>query len=259
MDTTRYIIDELLPYPFPLEKKEPDNFFYNKVVNKLIPDIIKLKATGIPIDLSQVKNIQDTVDNVLEDVQTKLANNPLMIEFLKDKYNYTKEEKLKAINNKFKDYTKFLVEFKSNNKVHLTYVVNTFLRQKSYTNEIQESWNKRELKILNKVLGTKFLEELLTDIDNFKKHNKLIIDEAMVQLAKDKADIYNKNVTIKSTKKIEDTKLPNFNPGSSKQKQEFFNWLGIVSDTKSNLTGLDKWDRSELEKLSKLLKQYLEE
>ena len=51
---------DLLPIERPLESTEPwpdDTYFYNNVVSKLIPDVIKLETTGIPINLNKVKEV----------------------------------------------------------------------------------------------------------------------------------------------------------------------------------------------------------
>ena len=81
---------DLLPITRPLEDTNPpdDLFFYENVVSKLIPDIIKLEATGIPIDLDKVKEVEKTVNEVLENVSITLENNPLVQEYLKEKFKH---------------------------------------------------------------------------------------------------------------------------------------------------------------------------
>ena len=73
--------------------------------------------------------------------------------------------------------------------------------------------------------------------------------EAMKLLAEDKAEMYNQ----KFIKAIENPKVGQitFNPNSSLQKQEMFSWLGLQSDVQSAKTGLDSWDREQVERVNK--------
>ena len=52
--------------------------------------------------------------------------------------------------------------------------------------------------------------------------------------------------------------IDKFNPGSSVQKQEFFEFYGIESD-KETKAGNPQWDRDALEELQKLLKTMIED
>ena len=78
--------------------------------------------------------------------------------------------------------------------------------------------------------------------------NTPVISKAMNRLAQDKADMYN-NKYVKQAKKPA-VPFPEFNPGSSKQKQELFDMLGIESEATSKETGLPKWDRAQVERVN---------
>jgi DNA polymerase-1 len=79
--------------------------------------------------------------------------------------------------------------------------------------------------------------------------NTPTISKAMTRLAEDKAKMYNEKF-VEQTKKPT-VPFPTFNPGSSKQKQELFEMLGIESEATSKETGLPKWDRAQVERVNK--------
>ena len=63
----------------------------------------------------------------------------------------------------------------------------------------------------------------------------------------------NKNIIEIKKDKISNSRLiDSFNPGSAQQKQEFFNYYGIESESETK-TGNPQWNREELEKLQQLL------
>lgn len=248
---------DYLPVKIPLEESGNPVWFYKNVVSKLVPDIIKLKFTGIPIDITKVSEVEQTVNDVLSNVENEINSNPLMIEFLKDKTEYKKNQDKDNIKTKLKDHDYFKKVFNPKNKIHITYVVNTFLSDHGYSNYISDNWTKTNIKKLNEKIHSIFLKELIEDIDNFIQHYSLLIDKAMNTLAYDKMIIYNKNKETKLIDSIKNKPDEKFNISSVKQKQEFFRWLGIESDTKTE-KGTDQWNRDALEKLNKLLDEYLE-
>ena len=62
-----------LPIPRPIEvpPEQDGKWFYDNIVSMLLPDIIKMQSAGIPIDLSKVRVLEDTVEDVLANVEGK--------------------------------------------------------------------------------------------------------------------------------------------------------------------------------------------
>lgn len=244
---------DLLPIARPLETSEEPSqtFFYENVVSKLVPDIVRLEANGIPIDLSKVATVEETVNSVLENVYTKLENNSLMLKFLTSENNAKVKAKSQELEAKKKSVSDFLVPFNIKNKTHRSYVVNTYLTSIDREDMAMDEWSVKDLKKLNQILASTFIANLVnSNIQSFM-HNT--IEVAMEQLATDKANAYNKN---KIDAKIEDLKtdklIRSFNPGSSLQKQKFFSFLGVESE-KETKAGNPQWDKKELERLQKLI------
>ena len=89
----------LLPIKRPLEDSNSPNevYFYNEVIQPLIKDIVQMEANGIPIDLAKVAVLEDTVTNVLDEVYRKLANNELMLKFLRTVATQYKKDKAEEL------------------------------------------------------------------------------------------------------------------------------------------------------------------
>ena len=247
-----------MPITRPLEDSiEPNpKDFYDNIVEKLIPDIVRLEYNGIPIDLEQVQKTEQELNNVLQEVAEKLANNPLVQQYLQQNYNKDYKAQKEAILAKQKQPEQFFKPFNPKNKIHRSYVVNTYLQRIQRTDLMMSEWTAKDLKKLNQVISDKFLADLAAN--NIQSYMQEIIDIAMNRLAEEKADIYNKNQICTKVNNL-DSKLkkPVFNPGSSLQKQEFFAMFGIESDKKT-AKGNEQFDRKSLEQLQKLLTIMLE-
>ena len=250
---------DYLPIVRPLEDPNPvpdDMWFYENIVIKLLPDIIRLEAIGIPIDLSKVKKVEDTVNNVLENVQSTLAENKLIKLFLNARYNDKERVAIKQVESKTKTVEDFLKPFDLKNKIHRTFVVNTYLKSIGKDDMVMDEWNKKDLKKLNQIIASKFISDIL--YNNILGYMKPIIDKAMTDLATLKADSYNRNkVEAKRERLAKERDNLTFNPNSPQQKQQFFEMLGIESENTTQ-KGSPQWDRKSLEILNKLLDSMLE-
>ena len=247
----------------PLNKKPfednsyTEEYFYKNVILPLIPDIVRLEANGIPIDLDKVQELEKILNDVLESVKIKLNNNEILKEFLNKCYKQKENEVTKEIKKTFKTPENFLKPFDFKNTVHRTYVINTYLEDINKQDLILESWTIKDLKKLNQILASKFINDLLNK--DYNDYVNQYINKGMYALAKNKSDIYNKNKIENKNKKIK--KLCSdiyFNPASPIQKQTLFSYLGIEPE-KETEKGNPQWDRKELEKLQKQLIVMLEE
>ena len=244
---------DLLPIVRPLEDttQYDETYFYENVIKHLIPDIVQMEANGIPIDLSKVSKLEEVVDNVLSEVHKKLTNNKIMLEFLEKESDKYKKNKTKELENKIKTYKDFLKPFDIKNKIHRTFIVNTYLISQVHDDKVMNEWSIKDLKLLNQIIGSKFIQNILDKKVEFWMEDT--INLAMVRLAQTKADIYNKNKIESKINTINEQNLIlKFNPSSSIQKQNFFNYYGIESE-KETKTGNPSWDITELLRLQKLL------
>lgn len=255
---------DLLPIKRPLEDDtdiQPLQFYEN-VVQHLIPDIVRMEANGIPIDLKKVQELEKVLDNTLADVQRRLSENPIIQQFMFGINNKRCEYKKQQLETKIKTFKDFIIPFKSKNKIHRTYVVNQYLIEAAKTNihmlsYMLADWKLDDLKKLNKIIASKFIDDLLND--RISDYMQPIINAAMEKLAQDKADAYNKNNVQDKIDNIKNTvKVSEFNPASSLQKQQLFEFCGIESE-KETVGGNPQFDRKELERLQKLIGSMINE
>ena len=244
---------DLLPIKRPLEDDNfpEETFFYNNVIKELIPDVLRFESNGIPINLNKVTEVENTVNDVLTTVRNKLANNKLMNDFLNHKDIITKNKKYSELEAKQKTYEDFIKPFNPKNKTHRSFVVNQYLLDNNKNDMTMDEWSIKDLKKLNQIIASKFITDLLDN--NIQDYMNPIIDKAMINLATIKANTYNKNIIEVKKDKISNSRLiDSFNPGSAQQKQEFFNYYNIESESETK-TGNPQWNREELEKLQQLL------
>ena len=249
----------LLPIVRPLEDtiQYDETYFYENVAQPLIKDIVQMEANGIPIDLTKVSVLEDTVTNVLDEVYKKLANNELMLKFLRTVTTQYKKDKAEELETKKKTSEDFIKPFDIKNKVHRSYAVNTYLLSIDRKDMCMEEWSVKDLRKLNQILASNFLQALLDKTINSSM--EVYITSAMETLANDKADIYNKNKTDTKIEQLQEQDIiRGFNPGSPVQKQNFFKFYGIESE-KETKTGNPQWDRKELERLQKLINIMIDE
>ena len=244
----------LLPIKRPLESESEEFlYFYNNVIQYLIPNIIHMMNVGIPINLHKVKELEEILDNILDNVKDKLKNNDLILEYLQEESSYKQKDLIKSI--KYKTAEDFIKPFNLKNKLHRTWLINTWLTMNRHTDKIMPDWPLKDLKKLCLIIYSPFLESVLKgQLEALNGY----VEKAMQNLAEKKAELYNKQLKVTKTSKFEGMIIDQFNPGSTVQKKNFLYWLDIESENTTG-TGASKWDRTELEKLYKKICNELED
>lgn len=256
---TRQEYIDLLPIKNPLNDNTQidETFFYNNVVSKLIPDILQIESNGIPISLDKVQELENTLINVLQLVRDKLSKNKLMLKFLEYEKEKNTKNKIQELKSKKKDWKDFLKPFDISNKVHRSYTINTYLIAQNKEDMCMEEWSIKDLKKLNQILASNFLQALIDKDINIQMDS--YINASMELLAKDKAYLYNKNkIETKINEQKEESIISSFNPGSSLQKINFFKYYNIQSENETK-KGNPQWNRKELEKLYHYINVLLDE
>lgn len=256
-----YSPHDLLPIDKPSIEphKDDSTYFYEKVVKHLIPDMVRMMNNGIPIDLQKVSELEDTVVSVLDKVHDKLRTNDLMLEFLKETSTGIKKQKIKQLEAKKKEPSDFLKEFDPKNKIHRTYLVNTYLKYEGKDDMILPEWSVKDLKKLNQIIASKFIDDLLNKSSEYTKYGNNLITMAMEQLACDKCEAYNKNRIESKIQSLDNSDIITlFNPGSDVQKRNLMKFLGIESENTTK-AGNEQWNRNELQRLQKLIDVLLDE
>ena len=240
-----------LPFPKPSEFDPEPEYFHNNFVQPLIPDMIKLMCTGIRVDEEAVESLRGTVTTVLNNVDSTLLRNKYIQEYQivrskkAQKTHYAKHtENTRAPSHFYKDY--------DNSVIHRTWLVNTYLTSKGYTEDLKDSWTVRDLKNYNVFKDDMFLSRVVDK--SFAPKSKIVI-KAMEELAKYKSELWNIPRYDKANSKAP---AEPFNPGSAKQKQELFAMLKIAPLAFSDDTGDASYGREVIEAMLKEVNSMLD-
>ena len=237
---------DLLPIKRPSEFDPGEEFFYENIVKPMSKDFIKLMVTGITIDKKAVDELRIVLDDVLTTVKADLDKSDIITRFQDQKYPKLKAKYLEEMETKKKSLEHFVKPYKEGNVTHRTYAVNARLRALKKENFIQDKWTVKELKSLCDYVEDAQICDIIEK--DTPAHLQL---QAMIDLAEDKLAIYNKShYTDKVNSKTREDLLPAFNPGSSLQLGELFEYLKIEPLSLTE-TGKAQWGRGQIEELQR--------
>jgi DNA polymerase I-like protein with 3'-5' exonuclease and polymerase domains len=238
---------DLLPIEEPIKTSSNPPAFYETVVKPLIPDVVRIMANGIPIDLNKVMELEDFVSKALTESHKELSRNSLINAFLGGNKEKQVENKKKELEQKKVDYRSLIKPFNPANVVHRTMAVNYYLKllPNPRLDLTQSKWTIDDVKRFNKDFNSTFLQDLINNVP-IKNY---VTDWVETELAIIKAK--NKNAAIEAKIKalLDTVSISGFNPNSSKQKEAFFNSIGIHS-TDYTKGGNESYNRNWLEVLS---------
>jgi len=238
-----------LPEPKDFDPSEEEPlYFYKHFIRPLIPDMIKLMCNGLTMNQEAIQDLDKVIVNVLDSVKTTLANNTVIQEFQKLQYKKNYKALEAEQRSKFRTLDYYLKPYKQGDMTHRTYLVNYLLDQASLSKDKRSKWTVNDLKKYNQINPLPMFKDIIEK--TVDPTNEVVLD-VMKCLAQEKLDIYNKSKLIKLETITKEELVPPFNAGSSKQKTELFNWLGIKPLKFSKDTGEPSWGREQVEELLK--------
>ncbi len=244
---------DLLPLKAPMEQEFADDklFFYSNVAKPLIADTIRIMNNGLPIDLNKVQELEIKLDKILEGVTQTIANNKVIQEFQQNKYPLVAAEVRAEITAKMRTFRYYMKDFDAKNAVHRSYYMYYWIQDKAHiVTPIEEvypgipKWSANEVKKLAKVHT-----DLLPMISNQLPQSNRIAFNAVKLLSTHKAAMYNKSYLDQIKDITFASVMEPFNPNSSVQKREFFEYIGIEPVEFSKDTGEPSWGRKVIEEL----------
>lgn len=237
-----------LPSPEPKTVTYLSRHFYQYTAKHLIKDTVQIMMNGLHIDLNKVANLQKVLDEQLVKVQEEVDSNPFVIKFMKQVYStqinsYKQERKTKL---RTADY--YYKPFNHKDMLHRSYFMTLYAQQQNMElpeEEVSPGIAKYKVDLVKKLSATyPLLKRLLAG--ELSDSHPLVIRTAN-ELAELKMSLYNKAFLDQ----IESPQLdyPQFNPNSSKQKQEIFEFLGVEPLAYSKDTGKPSWGRDQVEEI----------
>lgn len=247
---SKYSPHDQLPAPEPKNIEYELGHFYEHTAKHLIKDTVRIMDNGLHLDLEKVIELEELLAEQLAEVKSELASNPLIKEYLGKRHSKQIEEYVKDRKSKMRAPSHYLVPFKHTDMVHRSYFMEEYAKHQGWGSPqetLPTGVPKWPANLCKKYAKTNRVVAMM--LDGSLPHSTPAVVAAMNKLAADKAHIYNSKY-IEQVNKPE-VAYPEFNPGSSLQKQELFDMLGIESEATSKKTGLPQWDRAQVERVNK--------
>lgn len=236
----------LLPLPPPKDfdpSIEDPSYFYDNFASAFIEDMIQLMDTGLNIDNKAVESLRVTITAVLKDVDKRLGRNAVIRKYQELRTTELQKQHKVKVTECIRVLGDFLRPYKSKDITHRTWVINTHLKNTEQSSEVRQKWTIKDVKSYCLWNPDVYMKAILSKKDVSKYKTTL---EGMKALAAHKLELWNRPRYESANTPV---KVPPFNPGSSKQKQELFSMLGIKSNEASKTTGEDSWGRDQIENL----------
>lgn len=245
-----YSSHDQLPAPEPCTVAPPVDYFYENTAKHLIKDTVRIMSNGLYIDLDKVAELEQILDTTLAQVQISLNSNPYIQQFQQLRYKNLVDKYIEDRKSKLRPLEYFLKPFKPSDMTHRSYFMEVYRTRKGIdtpnTDTLPTGVHKWPQHLITKLSSTYPLLSRFANKDNPIPSSHPIAIEAMKLLAKHKQTIYNRSYEDQIANPVID--LPEFNPGSSQQKQNLFKLLNIPSEATTK-GGSPKWDRDQLERV----------
>jgi len=249
-------LNEILPIPEPMTSGFSRAHFYNSTLKLLVKPCIAMCENGITLDMPRVYQLDQQLTTILDRVHTNLASNPAIQEFQSLQYNKAKSTYKAEQRAKKRSLEYYLKPLDLSKMDHRSYVMNylTLITTFQYTPTSQLpdgslKWTQKDVKLLAELQHDIRIEQVL---DKSMRPDSPTAQAAMRMLAITKANLWNNKYQQNIDNPPADL-LPPFNPGSTKQKTELFDYYQIPPISFSKDTGAPSWGRSELVELSNTL------
>lgn len=228
-----YSPHDQLPAPVPAKSNYLSRYFYENTGKHLIKDTVRICSNGLGIDLNKVSELENTIKDVITDVEQKLAANPIIVSFLSDKYERLQKiavnKRNEQLASRVKSMEEFIKPFKYKDMVHRSYFMYVYANRQKLsqpseliTGSIVPKW---EANLVKKLAVTRpLLQRLLNGELTYSNH---IVEEAMLLLATHKCDMHNNKLIY-----VDKVDMPQvvFNPRSPDDKYQLLtNTLGHES------------------------------
>lgn len=243
-----YSPHDQLPAPEPCTTTYLSRHFYENTTKHLIKDTVRVMMNGLHIDMDKVTELERVLNEQLTKVQEEIDANPLVTEFMKTVYSRKVKDYREDRESKLRTTEYYTKPFNHKDMLHRSYFMTLYANQQGMqlpSEEISPGVAKYPATLVKKLAKTIPLLTRLLNGELSDSHPLVL--QTVHDIAELKASLYNKSYLAQ----IESPQLeyPQFNPGSSKQKQEFFAFVDIEPLAFSKDTGLPSWGRDQVEEV----------
>lgn len=227
-----YSPHSLLPAPEPRTVSPPADYFYDNVAKHLVKDTVRIMSNGLGIDLDKVAVMSEEITDMLTEVKSLLAANPIVRKYQKQRHAKLTAKYISDRQSHCKSPADFARPFEHSDPVHRSYFMHIFAQKQTMESPADllptgiPKWPANLVKRL--VPSYPILSRLLEG--NIAQDNP-IVTAAMNLYCEHRAEIHNRSYLEQIS--LLDFKFPDFSPRSSNQKHEL-------------LTGILGWESNEL-------------
>lgn len=242
---------QYLPVPFPKDYDPGPKFFHDNFASSFIEDMVRMMDTGLLIDSDAVNDLRKLINKVQKSVRERLDKNPMVIEYQENVQRPAKQkdhEEKATQSLRTVDY--YIKPYKPGDMLHRTWVVNTYLMMEGQEHLVKDKWTVKDVKDHLVFNPSNFLQGV---IEKLPYKNSEIVNAAMLKLAEYKLELWNRPRFEKANEKVA---LQPFNPNSTKQTTEFFDYFDVPPLAFSKDTGEASWGRDQIEQTKKEYEQY---
>ena len=255
-DSYKFLLDQIHPRDY----QPSQRWFYDNLAQPLIPIAVKIMMQGIKIDQDAVEELRDTVDDVLADVTRSLQENSIIKKFQAHRYDRLRASYIRDKESKQRSIEYYLSSYKPDDMVQRSFLLQEIVKTYTAVTYRPETmlpvgipkWAISDVKALREEAHSPQFQRILDRIvtKSLNEDNQFV-KQALRSLAVVKSSLYNRKYILDIENVSEDKILPPFNPGSSDQKRELFDFLGIPCEAFSKDTGLPSWNRDQVERVNK--------
>ena len=244
-----YSPHDQLPAVEPQHADYPIGYFYQNTAKYLLQDTVRIMDNGLQIDLGKVIELEAVLAEQLTEVADELESNKYIKAYLESRYSTQIKEYIKDRKSKMRKHDDYVKPFNYKDMNHRSYFMEEYAKTQGWSSpedKLPTGVGKWPTNLVKKYAKTNRV--LQTLVEGKLPVSTPTVLVAMSRLANDKAKMYNEKYVAQT--KSPSVVYPVFNPGSSLQKQELFDMLGVISEVMSKDTGLPSWNRDQVERVN---------
>lgn len=240
--------DQLADAPSPINAHYEPSHFYHHTAKWLIRGTVRMMLTGVPMSMTRVEDLEGTLERIIASVHTGIANNPTVKAFLEKRHEEDVEKYIADMKSRMRGPDHYLKDFDASKAIDRSYFMDIFARRVGMqmpSEKYPSGVSKWPAALVKRLAAVHLPLKALADKSLSAKNATAV--EAAWAMAKDKAEAFNKRyVDAINNPQLEQR---SFNPGSTTQKREIFDWLAIPSEAVSPTTGEASWNKEQIERV----------
>jgi hypothetical protein len=245
---------DILPSTHPKERSYSRYWFYKNVLRQLLPLTINMMNNGLPLNMDRVHELDGHLDEILGKADAEVLNLPTVMEY----WEKSRLEKAEREKKKYKDSIDLdnIKIYKSTNSDYINLFITILYPDKTLPIKAK-NWTFTVIKTFDSILAEAIKNKNLERLRFVEPYSKVFIEVEQTLRTVAKQNKIRKSEETAVNKKERAILDFEFKPLTSAAQKKYIlqKGFGIVSNTKSMATGEDSFNREELTRLSKEVRE----